>query len=386
MPTRTIVHLSSTSIPGGAEMIMSRLAGALSAGKFRSVVCLFSSGWLQDRCIAQGLETHVIPINGIFDRTWGMKFFKFLKTSRANLVHAHEFTANTQGAFVARLAGIPVIATIHGKSYYGEQIKRRLAYRLTSRIATTVAVSEDLKRFIVSIVGISPERIRVIYNGVPDLEQPRLEDKVELRRELRVPPNHQIVGVIGSLYPVKGHTYLLQSIPAILKEHGDTVFFFAGRGELEEELKRQARDLGIQNHVRILGFRNDVANLLGIVDLFVLPSLSEGLSVAILEAMVARKPVVASNVGGNPELVVDGETGYLVPPMSPPALSARIVELLGDQRLRSRLGEAGRRRATELFSLSAMVDQYERLYAECMDKRVTSRENCADSCSVVEKE
>ena len=210
----------------------------------------------------------------------------------------------------------------------------------------------------------------MIYNGVPDLEQPRLEDEVELRRELRVPLNHQIVGVIGSLYPVKGHTYLLQAIPAILKKHGNTIFFFAGRGQLEGELKRQARDLGIEDHVRILGFRSDVANLLGIVDLFALPSLSEGLSVAILEAMVARKPVVASHVGGNPELVVDGETGYLVPPMDPPALSARIVELLGDQRLRARLGEAGRRRVMELFSLSAMVEQYEQLYAECMDKRI----------------
>jgi len=346
-------------------MIVSRLAGALDSNRFRSVICLFSSGWLQDRCIAHGLETHVIPINGMFDRTWGIEFYKFLKTSRASVVHAHEFTANTYGAFVARLAGIPVVATIHGKNYYGEQLKRRLAYRLMSRIAKTVAVSKDLKRFVVSNVGISPGRIRVIYNGVPDFEQPRSEDEAALRRELRVYPNHQIVGVIGSLYPVKGHTYLLQAIPAILKKHGNTVFFFAGRGELEAELKRQAHDLGIQDHVRILGFRNDVVNLLGIVDVFVLPSLSEGLSVAILEAMVAGKPVVASHVGGNPELVVEGETGYLVPPTSPSALSTSIVELLGDEGLRARMGAAGRKRVKALFSLSAMVEQYERLYDEC---------------------
>lgn len=349
-------------------MIVSRLAGALSPERFRSVVCLFSSGWLQDRCLAQGLETHVIPINGMFDRTWGREFYAFLKTSRASVVHAHEFTANTYGALVARLAGIPVVATIHGKSYYGEQLKRRLAYRLTSRIGRTVAVSENLKEFIISNIGISPDRIRVIYNGVPDFEQPRSEDEVALRKELRIFPDQQIVGVIGSLYPVKGHTYLLQAIPSILKTHRNAVFVFAGRGELEAELTRQACDLRIQDHVRILGFRNDVANLLGIVDVFVLPSLSEGLSVAILEAMVAEKPVVASHVGGNPELVVDGETGYLVPPMNPSALSTSIVALLGDEGLRVKMGEAGRKRVTKLFSLSAMVQQYERLYDECVGR------------------
>jgi len=347
-------------------MVVSRLAASLDPIRFRPIVCLFHPGWLEQRCLSQGVETHVIPIHGMFDWKWGRQFYEFLKSNRVSLVHAHEFTANTYGTLVARLAGVPVVATIHGKSYFVDQLKRRLAYRATCRLATTVVVSEDLKRFVCMSIGIPPHRLRVVYNGVPDMDPLPGTFYTGLREELAVPPHHLIVGVIGSLYPVKGHAYLLQAIPDIVKVKGNTTFLFIGRGEMEAQLRQQAHDLGVERHVRILGFRDDVPRLLGLIDVFVLPSLSEGLSVAILEAMAAGKPVVASQVGGNAELIVDGETGYLVPPMNPSALSAHILALLGDDSLRQRLGDAGRKRAAETFSLQQMVHSYEQLYDRCI--------------------
>jgi glycosyltransferase involved in cell wall biosynthesis len=302
----------------------------------------------------------------MFDWRWGREFFRFLRTNRVDVVHAHEFTANTYGALVARLAGVPVIATVHGKSYYLDQLKRRLAYRAASRMATMVAVSEDLKRFLVSNLNMPPARVRVVYNGVPDFDSLHSSEVERLRKEIDVPCNHKIVGVFGSFYTVKGHTYLLQAIPDIVKRVGRVTFLFAGRGELEPEIKRQASELGIQEHVRFLGFRNDIPRLLSLLDLFVLPSLSEGLSIAILEAMAAGIPVVATEVGGNPELILNGETGYLVPPMNPSALSIQVAAVLEDDRLRVRLGQASQRRVKDRFSLATMVKQYEQLYRECL--------------------
>jgi glycosyltransferase involved in cell wall biosynthesis len=370
MPVHTIVQLSSTAIPGGAEMVVSRLAAALNRNRFRSIVCLFHHGWLEDRCRAQGVETHIIPIDGMFDWRWGRAFVKFLKANRVSLVHTHEFTANTYGAAAARVAGIPVVATIHGKSYFLEHLKRRLAYRVASQIATMVAVSEDLKQFVCNSLGIATDRLHVVYNGVPILELPERSDCALLLRELGVPADHKIVGVIASLYPVKGHKYLLQAIPEVIKVMPKSTFLIVGRGELDLDLRRLAKELDVERYVRFLGFRNDVLRFLRLIDLFVLPSLSEGLSIAVLEAMAAGKPVVATRVGGNPELIVDGETGFLVPPMNADALASQIIDILKDETLRVKMGNAGHSRAINTFSLKRMVDGYEELYEQCIEKGV----------------
>lgn len=176
-----------------------------------------------------------------------------------------------------------------------------------------VAVSEDLKRFITKNVGVPSERIKVIYNGQDVLPRMALEKKRRLQDELGLGEDEQLVGMVGSLYPVKGHKYLLAAVPRILKAHPHTTFLIVGRGELASQLKEEVKRSGLEKQVRFLGFREDVSALLSLMDIFVLPSLSEGLSIALLEAMTAGKPVIATSVGGNPEVVVDGETGFLVP-------------------------------------------------------------------------
>jgi glycosyltransferase involved in cell wall biosynthesis len=189
------------------------------------------------------------------------------------------------------MSGVPLVATVHGKNYFWEKLRRRVAYRWVSRRGTMVAVSENLRQFIIEKVGVTPGQVKVLYNGVDALP---LYDHVEVdicRKELGIREKDQIVGVVGNLYSVKGHQYLIDGIPAILKKCPETSFVFAGRGELETELRQQVHRLGVDAHVHFLGLRQDIPRILSVLDVFVLPSLSEGLSMAILEAMIAGKPV-----------------------------------------------------------------------------------------------
>jgi glycosyltransferase involved in cell wall biosynthesis len=317
---------------------------------------------LKDQLERQGIDTYVLKMNGMFDLEWVRKACQLVRRERVSLIHAHEFDGITHGSLVARLVGVPCVATVHGKNYYWEKRRRRLAYRVASHIATMVAVSEDLKRFITANVGVPAMRIKVIYNGQEVFPPVAPEQRRCLRAELGLEEDEQVVGLVGSLYPIKGHKYLLEAVPRILKLHPDTTFLIVGRGELELPLKEEVNRCGLKNRVRFLGLRDDVSALLSLMDIFVLPSLSEGLSIALLEAMAAGKPVIATDVGGNPEVVVDGETGFLVPPRDADTLAAKLLLLVADKHQARRLGKNGRRRVQQHFSFQSMVNNYQDLY------------------------
>jgi len=363
---RTVLYLSTSSGPGGAERVISNLAASLDPQKYRALLCLFRPGWIQERSESRGVRTAVIPTQGMTDWRWAYRFRQLLKQEQVDVIHAHEFDANVQGAFVAALSGIPVVATVHGKNYFYEKLRRRLAYRWVSRQATMVAVSENLKEFIVEQVNISRDRIKVVYNGVDAVPPCDQTDVEQCRRELGIPEQDQIVGVVGNLYPVKGHQYLIDAIPTVLKTCPNTSFIFAGRGQLEPELKDRVHRLELSQCVHFLGLRQDIPRILAMLNVFVLPSLSEGLSMAILEAMSASKPVVATQVGGNTELVLDQQTGYIVPPRDSQALASRLVTLLTNRQLAAQFAEKGKQRAEGQFSLGTMVRTYQTLYEACL--------------------
>jgi len=365
----TVLHLSSTSGPGGAEMIVKRLASSLDPGRFRSVVCLFRPGWLYDASKAQGIPTSVIGINGAFDLRWARAFAAHIRKERVSVIHAHEFTANAYGSLVGQILGIPVIATVHGKNYFAEQLKRRLAYRFASRVSRMVAVSQDLKQFIVRQAGVAEHRVNVIYNGTDIAGLAPTDQLRAIRADLRLDEYDHVIGSVGSLYPVKGQIHLINALPEIVRACPKTVLLLVGQGELEQVLKVEVAKRNVDAHVRFLGFRSDVPALLSLFDVFVLPSLSEGLSMALLEAMAAGKPVVATNVGGNPELVVDGDTGFLIDAESPESISNRVVQVLRDKQRAGRMGDSGRRRAQDKFSFRAMVDRYQKCYEQATTGR-----------------
>jgi glycosyltransferase involved in cell wall biosynthesis len=216
------------------------------------------------------------------------------------------------------------------------------------------------------------DRVQVIYNGVDEAPETDLAKTSQYKRDLGLSEDELVVGVVGNLYPVKGHSYLLDAVPQILKAYPKTTFLLIGRGELEVPLKTKVKTLGIEEKVRFLGLRHDVPKLLAVMDVFAMPSLSEGLSIALLEAMTAGKPVVVTRVGGNPELVVEGQTGYLVPAGDAQSLAEAILALLGDSNRAKMFGMRAKHIVEERFTLAHMAEQYLKLY-----QAITQKQACA---------
>ncbi|MCR4337678.1 MAG: glycosyltransferase family 4 protein, partial [Candidatus Omnitrophica bacterium] len=202
------------------------------------------------------------------------------------------------------------------------------------------------------------QKITVIYNGID--EENSL--KSTSTGSSSSPDGKLTIACVANLRPIKGHRYLLEAISQVVKNFANVQLLLIGEDNMEGELQQLSQNWGIQNHVCFLGKRKDIPSLLQSVDLCVLPSLSEGMSNAILEYMRAGKAVVATRVGGNPELIEEGRTGLLVEAGSGEALANAINQLLADSDLRKRMGEAGRKRVEKLFSLERMVKEYDQLY------------------------
>ncbi len=364
---KTILHLIETSGPGGAERMLISLVEALPKHEYRSLICLLKEGWLNDDLRRRGFETVIIPQPRTVDVNWLWAVCHLVRDRRVDLMHSHEFAMNTYASLVSLITGIPQIATVHGKNYYYKRWDRRLAYRFVARNGRMVAVSEDCRRFLSDNVGIPLENILTIYNGV---STERYEQSSPIRAEIRsalgVTMDQPVIGTVGNLYPVKGQTFLVQAMSMIVRHKPDCRLIIAGRGELESELRKEAQKLGIERNVLFLGYRADIPELLQAMDVFVLPSNSEGLSLSILEAMAAGKPVVATAVGGNPEIILDGKTGYLVSPGNVDALAERIMYLLENPTSARAIGQRSHVHVMQEFSLSRMVNEYLSQYGELL--------------------
>jgi glycosyltransferase involved in cell wall biosynthesis len=299
---------------------------------------------------------------------------QYLKRERIALVHSFGFYPNLFAVPAARIAGVRSIASIRDTGDHLTPL-RRAAQRHVCRLADlVVANAEAVGRRLVA-EGFDRRRLRVVHNGiVAGLARPR--GAVEsLRAELGLPPASRLVTVMARFTTLKGIEYFLDAAASLARRFedvrflivGDSVCIGRGSAAYRAALERRAARLGLAGRALFLGFRDDVADLLASTSISVLPSLSEGLSNVVLEAMAAGVPVVATDVGGNPEMVVDGETGFLVPPRNARALSTAIGRLLVDPLLARRLGAAGQRRAAAAFSFEAMVDKTRSLYGEVLD-------------------
>ena len=267
--------------------------------------------------------------------------------------------ANLLGIPTAWLGGVPVRVASHRGRIYGFPRWQEWLHSQMINLGMAkclLALSEGVRQEAIR-EGVKPERVIVIHNGV---EKPSLDQgmRSRIRMELDVPDGAALLLSTGRLAPEKGHSVLMQSIPAVLERNKQVVVVIAGEGPLRAGLEEMARKLGVGSQVRFLGLRQDVLELAFAADLFVMPSISEGLGQALLEAMSVGTPVLASNVGGIPELIVDGITGRLVRPSDPGALAEAISDLLGDENERRRLGMAGKQFIAEHFTLEQMCQKY----------------------------
>ena len=237
-------------------------------------------------------------------------------------------------------------------------------YRLlTSRVDGFIAVSEQVRQLAIKQLGLAEDQIFTICNGVDmaPFERP-MNGKIPLCEQLNLAADSHLIAVVGRLTEQKGHRYLIEAAPAILEAYPKTHFLFIGQGELRNELQSQIQQMNLSSHFHFLGVRSDVPNLLAAIDLFVQPSLWEGLSVALLEAMAAAKPIVATAVSGTTQAMVDGQTGLVVPFADSPALANAIIRLLADPTQAQAMGRAAKQYVALNFSAQKQAEDHLALY------------------------
>jgi glycosyltransferase involved in cell wall biosynthesis len=359
-----------TSGPGGAENVVVRLAAALRERGDQPIVATLEPGWMTERVEALGIPVWIVPQRPGFDFAWVFRFARELSRARIDVLHSHEFAMNSFGSAAALLARVPAISTIHGRNWVSDRPRRAFAYRMLRRLGVpVVAVSEDLAGFLVERLGIPRERLALVHNGIPLPDATpsgaRSARRSAARAALAIPADRSLVVAVGNLYPVKDHATLLRALARL----PDARVAIAGRGAEEQPLRQLAVELGLADRVHLLGLRDDVGTVLAAGDVFVQPSLSEGLPLAVLEAMASGLPVVATRVGGVHEAVADGTTGFLVPPGDPAALAAALARVLESPDRGAALGSAGRARVEAEFSVARMADHYRSLYAALCEGR-----------------
>lgn len=360
--SRRVLLALESSGPGGAENMVLRLAEALREIGDEPIVASMLPGWMTERAEQAGIPVWILPQRPGYDPTWIVSLAKRLRSEQIDVVHTHEFAMNIYAGIAARMLRLPTIATIHGKRWVAERSRRILAYRALRRIGMRiVAVSEDLAVYLSDELGIPRSELALVYNGIPVPTTLPGNQREDARASLPLPLDGKLVVAVGNLYPVKDHATLLRAI-AGRDEHLRVAI--AGRGEQEEELRELAHQLHIEDRVHLLGLRDDVSRVLAAADCFVQCSRSEGLPLAVLEAMAAGLPIVATRVGGLAEALGPGPAGILVPPGDPDALGEAVGQLAASDERAKRLGAAAYMRVREVFSVETMCQRYRGLYGD----------------------
>jgi L-malate glycosyltransferase len=317
--------------------------------------------WLATQFRAAGFEPETYTLRRPADPRCLAQIAGMLRRHRIDVVHSHDYFAAVYGGAAAWLLRRPHVITMHGTRYYLSRARRRMTLRWSAtRSRALVGVSAATADELATSLRLPRSSVRVIYNGVPRSRG----DAERIRRELHLGHDERLILAVGSLFPVKGHLVLIEALTA-LAGIGEPRWraAIAGVGDQEEALRTAIRERGLTDRVHLLGFRQDVGDLLAAADVYAMPSLSEGSPLALMEAMFAGKAIVASRTGGIPELVAHDSEALLVQPGDAAALTAGLNALLADAGLRDRLGTAAQRRAASSFTLERMTDEYERLYA-----------------------
>jgi len=363
----TLLHTIDTTGPGGAETVFIDLATLLPRDQYRSIVLIRGKGWVYDELCRRGVRPILMDAKGSFNWRYLRSLTGLIRRERVDLIQSHLLGSNVYCSLAGLLTGIPVISTFHGEVDIGRD-ERFMALKFAAINAGSrhiVAVSEGLK---MRIAGRTPLRVNktgVIYNGIDTRQFSRPPAK-ELRQQLGWPEDCCLAGCLGNIRPAKDYPLLLEAA-ALLKGQGEDYRFVIagqGEGELFDRLLSRRKELGLEERVVFLGFNDDPAGFLANLDLFVLPSSSEGFSIATIQAMASGLPVVVTRSGGPEEIVSHAVTGWMVDVGDAPGLANGLRTLGKDPDLRQQLASAGRQHAMANFDIQGMLSDYQQLYQE----------------------
>jgi len=315
---------------------------------------------LHKKAIEAELNVFPLKMRSELDFWAAFRLSRAMKKQKCRLVHFHDAHGLAVGAIAARWAKVP-LRFITRRVDFPLKKNRFSRRKYMQDINAIIAISEGVKKVLIDS-GIPSRIIHVVPSGIDFSSFEEVKSRDFLRREFSFAADDYLVGVVAALEDHKGHTYLLQASKILRKEAPNIKIIIVGTGSLRMELDKQTKELGVEDMVFFLGFREDVPRILASLDLFVLSSHLEGLGSSILDAMACRLPVVATRAGGIPEIVTDNETGILVPLRDPEALARAILILYRDRQLAARLGQRGYEIVHERYSVEAMAGHIITLY------------------------
>jgi len=350
--------------PGGTERLVIEICSRLRDRYRMAVCCLEHPGtW------ANELQERNVPVLSLgrtsgFQPSLAVKLARVAAAHEATIMHCHHYSPFVYGTLAGLLRpGTRVLYTEHGRlDNHRASLKRRMASAVLERFPAGIyAVSGDLRSHMAHD-GFSESRVQVVPNGVTVGPAPDARDRADVRAECGLPPDATVIGTVGRLNPVKAFDVLIAAFARVVSAHPRARLLIVGDGPERDKLERIAGELGCREQVHFLGYRANPTRLMAAMDVYVNSSMFEGVSLTILEAMTACTPVIATRVGGTPEVIRDGTTGILVAPDDPDAMAAAISSVIAEPARAQALGEAGRRDVEGRFSIETMVDNYAREY------------------------
>jgi glycosyltransferase involved in cell wall biosynthesis len=364
---KTILHTIDTTGPGGAETVFIDLATRLPKDKYRSVVVIRGKGWVYDELCRRGVKPILLDAKGSFNLRYLLGLRKIIKNEDVDLIQSHLLGSNVYCSLVGLLTGKPVITTFHGAVDIGEneRFKRLKFGAISTGASCIVAVTDSLRDDILNRTSLNQEKISVIYNGIDTGEFMRPRSGT-LREKFGWDENEIVVGSLGNIRLAKGYDILLQAAALLQNSERSFRFVIAGGGKQKDNLLNNLlelrKQLGLEDKVRFLGFIDDAADFLANIDFFLSSSITEGLPLSAIQAMVAALPMVATRCGGYEGLITDRENGVLAKVGDPQALADAIEMLAANPDLQKTLSENARNHAVSTFDIQVMLDAYEQVY------------------------
>ncbi|NLY44168.1 MAG: glycosyltransferase [Clostridiaceae bacterium] len=360
-----VIHVISDTNIGGAGRWILNLLKYIDREKFLVKVIIPRGSLLKQEI--QSLDTEVIEVPGMADRSFDLKaigsLYKIFLREKAQIVHTH---ASLSARIAAKMAGVKRI--VHTKHCIDLDIKKGIGTKIGAAvnallsdkmIAVGLAAKENLIQS-----GIPENKILVVHNGVEPLEEIPPEQKEKLKSKWMIKDGDTVIGIVARLEEIKGHTYFIEAAARVAGIRENVKFIIAGTGSLEKQLKEKVKDLGLEQKVIFTGHVQKVAEVMNIIDIVVISSLSEALCLSLVEAMSLAKPCIATDTGGNPEVVEDGCNGLLVPVKNPEQLAEAMIRLVDDPDLRRKMGEKGKKKMYSNFTSEIMTRKIEKIYGE----------------------
>jgi L-malate glycosyltransferase len=367
-----VMHVVLSLETGGLERIVADSVLAIDKDKFNvEVCCLDRLGSFAELLIEQGNRVMLLQRNQFrYDYLFPLKLRKHLIEKNVHILHIHSgtFFLATQAGILART---PVmIYTDHGRPLVESRIDVLMDRFSGHFVDQIVAVSNKLKEYLIKQIKLPENKLMTLINGINTESYCFREKSQTLLQEFRISPNHKVIGTVGRLAEVKDYTSLIEAFDIVHNKLPDTALILVGDGPMRTNLEQKIVELNLKGFIKLAGNRTDIPNLLNLFDLFVLSSLSEGTSVALLEAMASRVAPIVTNVGGNPSIVDNNINGILVKPNNVDELADNLISLLQDDERRKKYGENAAQKVRVKFSLAKMVNEYERLYIRLLNGKL----------------